>query len=106
MRFTPAQLTNQLMTIGILTLHLQLPDCQSLKEKRSRLKPVLARLQRDFNASVAEMAEHNRWQSAVIGCALISNDRNRTQKQLQTIINWFDTSPFDVQLVNEQIEIL
>ena len=41
--------------IGILTLHLQLPGCASLKEKRGRLKPLLARLHRKFNIPAAEM---------------------------------------------------
>jgi len=41
--------------IGTLTFHLHLPGCASLKEKRSRLKPLLARLHRQFNVSTAEM---------------------------------------------------
>jgi uncharacterized protein len=35
--------------IGQLTIYLHLPGCASLKEKRGRLKPLLARLHREFN---------------------------------------------------------
>ncbi|MBA4379619.1 MAG: DUF503 domain-containing protein, partial [Anaerolinea sp.] len=34
--------------IGLLTLHLHLPACASLKEKRGRLKPLIHRLHREF----------------------------------------------------------
>ncbi|MBS3752567.1 MAG: DUF503 family protein, partial [Anaerolineales bacterium] len=31
------------MRIGLLTLHLRIPGCASLKEKRSQIKPLVAR---------------------------------------------------------------
>ncbi|OQY29775.1 MAG: hypothetical protein B6243_10930, partial [Anaerolineaceae bacterium 4572_5.2] len=39
------------MSLGLLTLHIQISGCSSLKEKRGRLKPLLARLHREFNVS-------------------------------------------------------
>jgi Protein of unknown function (DUF503) len=56
------------MSIGVLTLQLQLPGCKSLKEKRSRLKPLIARLHREFNISVAEVSHQDIWDEATIGC--------------------------------------
>ncbi len=41
--------------IGILSIHLRLPGCASLKEKRGRLKPLLNQLHKKFNVSVAAM---------------------------------------------------
>ena len=41
--------------LAILTIHLHLPTCSSLKEKRGRIKPLMARLRREFNVSAAEM---------------------------------------------------
>ena len=35
------------MSIGLLTLHLHLPGCASLKEKRGKIKPLITRLHRD-----------------------------------------------------------
>jgi uncharacterized protein YlxP (DUF503 family) len=43
------------MSLGLLTIHLHLPGCASLKEKRGRLKPLLTRLHREFNISAAEI---------------------------------------------------
>ena len=41
------------MSLGLLTLQIQLPGCSSLKEKRSRLKPLLARLHAELVATGA-----------------------------------------------------
>ncbi len=41
--------------LGSLTVHLHLPTSASLKEKRGRIKPLMNRLRREFNVSVAEM---------------------------------------------------
>jgi len=94
------------MAIGILTLHLQLPGCTSLKEKRSRLKPLITRLHREFNVSVAEIDFQDVWQDAMVGCVLVSNDPAHTQRSLQQVARWVETSWPDVSLVDDQIEML
>ena len=48
--------------LATLTIHLHLPTCGSLKEKRGRIKPLIARLHREFNVSVAEMDLQDKWQ--------------------------------------------
>ena len=90
----------------MLTLYLRLPGCSSLKEKRSRLKPLLTRLHREFNISVAEMDRNDSWQDAVIACALVSNDNGQTQRSLQAVLKWIDTSWPDVLVVEERLEII
>ncbi len=94
------------MTLGLLTLHLLIPGCTSLKEKRRRLKPLLARLHREFNISVAEMDHLDAWQEAVIACALVSNDHGFTQRALQTIPHWVESNWPDVEVLQNQIEIV
>jgi uncharacterized protein YlxP (DUF503 family) len=94
------------MSIGLLTLHIHLPGCSSLKEKRGRLKPLLAKLHKDYNVSAVEVDHLDVWQDAVIACALVSNDGKHTQRVLQKIANWVDTSWRDVDMVSEEIELL
>lgn len=93
-------------SLGVLTLELHLPGCASLKEKRSRIKPLLARLHREFNVSAAELEHLDAWQSARIGCALLSNDPNHTHQALTSVARWVETHWHDVTLVAEQIEIV
>jgi uncharacterized protein len=94
------------MTVGILTLYIHLPGCTSLKEKRRRLKPLLARLHREFNISAAEMDHLDAWQEAVLACALVSNDPSYTQRALQSIARWVENSWPDVSLMDEHLELI
>lgn len=94
------------MPIGLLTMQIHLPGCTSLKEKRSRIKPLLARLQREFNISVAEMDYNDTWQSSTIGCALLSNDSAHLQRNLARVIRWVEKHHPDIELVDERIEII
>jgi uncharacterized protein YlxP (DUF503 family) len=94
------------MSVGLLTLHLYLAGCTSLKEKRRRLKPLLVRLHREFNISVAEIDHLDAWQNALIACALISNDQAHTQRSLQQVVRWIENSWPDISVVDEQLEIL
>jgi hypothetical protein len=94
------------MTIGILTLHLHLPACASLKEKRGRLKPLLHRLHREFNISVAEMDLHDKWQEAVIACALVNNDRVHIQRLLQAVVQWLEKNWPDMDVMDDRLEII
>lgn len=94
------------MPVGILTLHILLPGCASLKEKRSRIKPLLARLHREFNISVAEVDLQDRWGEAVLACALVANEGNHVTRSLQAITHWLEHNWPDITLVSDQIEML
>ncbi len=94
------------MVIGSLSLHIHLAGCTSLKEKRRRLKPLLHRLHRQFNISVAEIDHLDSWQDALIACVLVSNDNGHTQRYLQQVRHWLETSWRDVSVVSESLEIL
>jgi len=91
--------------LGLLTLHLHLPACASLKEKRGRLKPLLARLHREFNISVAEMDLQDKWQEAVIVCALVNTDAGHIQRSLQTVARWVEEHWPECQVMDERIAI-
>ncbi len=93
------------MVLGLLTLEVHLPGCSSLKEKRSRLKPLLARLHREFNVSTAEIGKNDAWQSATLACALVSNDPAFTQSALQKVLHWIQNEWPDVALVDDRIDL-
>lgn len=94
------------MALGVLTLYLYLPGCSSLKEKRSRIKPIISRLHREFNISVAEVADQDIWQNAVIACAMISNDSGQTQRSLQKVVVWLEKNWLDAEVVDDTIELI
>ena len=94
------------MAIGLLTLHLRIPMCSSLKEKRSQLKPLLNQLQREFNLSVAELDYQDKWQEALIGCTYLSNDGKHTQRSLQKVIPWIETHFPHLLIIQDRIELI
>jgi uncharacterized protein YlxP (DUF503 family) len=92
--------------VGTLTIHLHIPGCSSLKEKRGRIKPLLNRLHREFNVSVAEMGLQDMWQEAVITCALINSDGKQIQRSLQAVVRWVKGNWPDGDVIDEKIEII
>lgn len=92
------------MSIGLLTLFFDLPGCMSLKEKRSRIKPLLARLHREFNVSAAEVDHLDRWQSAVVACVLVSNDAQHNQRVLQQVVTYLEQNFPDLLIQQHRIE--
>jgi len=92
--------------LGLITFHLHLPACASLKEKRGRLKPLLNRLRREFNISVAEMERQDMWQEAVIVCAMVNLDTSYVQRSLQNVAKWVKANWEDGQVIDEKIELI
>ena len=92
--------------IGTLTLHLHLPGCASLKEKRGRLKPLLARLHRQFNVSTAEMDLQDKWQETVIASGMVGNDAVYLRSALETVRKWVDANWPDGDVLDTKIEII
>ena len=94
------------MPVAALTLHLLIPGCLSLKEKRGRIKPLLSHLHREFNVSCAEIDRLDFRDEAVIACAVISNDAVHCRRVLQSVIDDTTSHFHDLELVNQQIEQL
>lgn len=94
------------MTVGLLIIHAHLPGCTSLKQKRSWIKPVLARLHREFNVSAAENGLNDHWQQTVILCAMASNDAAYAQKVLQTVLSFVEEHYPNFEIIDHRIEII
>ncbi|MEW5827714.1 MAG: DUF503 domain-containing protein [Chloroflexota bacterium] len=92
--------------LATLTLHLHLPGCGSLKEKRGRLKPLLNRLHREFNVSVAEMDLQDKWTEAVVACAMVNTDAGHLQRSLQALARWVESNWPDVQVFDQKVELV
>lgn len=93
------------MRVGVVTLHLHLPGCRSLKEKRRRLKPLLHRLRQEFNLAVAEVGAQDAWQSAWVACATVSSDGGHVEQILQQVVSWVEQRWHEGLVVEERLEI-
>ncbi len=92
--------------VATLTVHLHLPTCGSLKEKRGRIKPLIARLHREFNVSAAEIDLQDQWQEAVIACAMVGNERGYLEAALQNVAKWVEGNWTDGDVIESRIEIV
>jgi uncharacterized protein len=97
---------NQHSMLATLIIHLRLPTCSSLKEKRGCIKPLMSRLRREFNISVAELDLQDQWQDAIIGCAMIGSGRGHLEASLRTVSKWIEGNWPDGMVVEEKIEII
>ena len=75
------------MTIGFCHLDLYLPECASLKQKRSVLKSITTRVRNKFNVSVSELGDNDRWQRAQLGVATVVNDSRYANQILSKVVN-------------------
>jgi uncharacterized protein YlxP (DUF503 family) len=94
------------MAIGMLTIHFQLPWCHSLKEKRQVIKPMLARLHKEFNISTAEVSFHDSWQDSQIASVMVSNQPELVSASLEHILNFFQRTWPDCLIVKHRIELI
>jgi hypothetical protein len=94
------------MIIAACRIQLSLPGCSSLKEKRGRLKPVLARLPKEFNVAVAEVGHQDVWQSAeVAAVTVVPEDAGHAHSHLTALLGFLERHFPDVEVVDAQIEL-
>lgn len=93
------------MVIAACRLTLHLPGCASLKQKRGLLKPLLARLHREFNIAAAEVDQQDVWQSAELALVAVANQAPPVQSKLQHIVNWIERNRPEVEVVDARFEL-
>lgn len=92
------------MVVGAYIVELHVPGAHSLKDKRQRLKSLLARLQREFNLSVAEVGHNDVWQSAQIALVGVANERTPVEARLQKALAWIERQRPDLEVVDYEID--
>jgi uncharacterized protein len=92
------------MVVATCLIALDLNGVYSLKEKRSILKPIIARLHREFNLSVAEVDGQDAWGSAVIALAAVGNDKAHLHRVMEKSVAWLEQNRPDVPINAYSIE--
>jgi uncharacterized protein YlxP (DUF503 family) len=73
------------MPVAKLTVELEIPHAQSLKDRRQVLRSMKDKLRHGFNVSIAELDEGLAWNRATIGVAAISSSTSYLTGQLHQI---------------------
>jgi hypothetical protein len=93
------------MTVGIARVTFRLHGNQSLKEKRKVVKSLVDKSRHRFNVSVAEVAEQDRHQRAVLGVAVIGSDARVLNAVLDHILAFMESMGV-ADLVEREIELI
>ena len=94
------------MVVGICTVQLEIFSNQSLKGKRSVVKPILARVRDHFNVSAAEVDDLDAWQRASLAFVCVATDADYAHGLLMKVITFIEESRFDANIIDYQIELL
>ena len=81
------------MKIGVLRIEIHIAGARSLKEKRRVLRSLKDRLFNEFNVSVAEVDEQDKWQLAVLGIATVGTDRRFVESVLDKVLEFIYRNP-------------
>jgi uncharacterized protein YlxP (DUF503 family) len=73
------------MPIAKLTIELEIPHAQSLKDRRQVVRSMKDKLRHAFNLSIAEMDEGLVWNRATLGIVAISNSTSYLTGQMHII---------------------
>ncbi|MGE0792129.1 MAG: DUF503 domain-containing protein [Sandaracinaceae bacterium] len=93
------------MIVATARLTLALPGNRSLKDKRRVLRKILDRVRHRFNAAIAEVADMDVHQRAVIGLAVVSNDASHASSMLDTLVS-FVASSGEAVLTDRRTELV
>ena len=93
-----------MMRIAVMTFRLRASWVHSLKEKRTIVKSLVAKLQNRFHVSAAEIEEQDVHRSIVIGVAAIVPN-NAFADSLMDEISSFVESNTEAEITDEEREI-
>jgi uncharacterized protein len=90
-----------MMHAAAVVFELFIPDCHSLKQKRSVVRPIVDGLQRRFKVSSAEIGRQDKWQRADIGVAVISGTESHVLDVLGEVERFVWSFP-EVQVLDQR----
>ncbi|MEA3279554.1 MAG: DUF503 domain-containing protein [Thermodesulfobacteriota bacterium] len=93
------------MVIGSGLITFRLHGCRSLKEKRKIVKSIISFLRNNYNASVAEVGLNDVHQRAMVGLALVGNDKMVVNSKLDKIFNKVDSLGI-AEIIDTDMEIM
>ena len=94
------------MVVGLATVSLRLHEAATLKDKRSVVKRIVARLRARFNVAVAEVDDHDDHGVATLGIAVVSTEGAHARAMLEKAVGAIERERLDVDLFAYRVELL
>lgn len=93
------------MKIGLLQVKIYLPDTHSFKDKRMKLSKLKGKVRKEFNVSITELEDRNRWRSVVLGILLLGRKTNYVNKMFDRILKFIKKFP-KLEIVDYNIQMM
>lgn len=93
------------MVVGTLNLTLYIGGMKSLKDKRSVIKSLLAKIRLKLNVSAAETGRQDEWNHAELGFCCVTNETSHADSILSAVIKYID-SDGRVEIVDSYSETI
>ncbi|MBN2737728.1 MAG: DUF503 domain-containing protein [Spirochaetales bacterium] len=90
------------MTVSLLQILMEIPDCPSLKDKRRVVKSIKDKLIHRYKVSAAEVDLQDSHSFAQIGAALVSNSKDFGEKILNKAFAFVEDN-YPVRVVDYKI---
>jgi uncharacterized protein YlxP (DUF503 family) len=92
--------------VGLCTLEIEITESYSLKDKRSILKSMLARLRSEHHVAAAEIDLLDDPQASIIAFTNVSNSSRHLDQTLSAALRWIEHTFPQAEVISEMIEIL
>jgi len=92
------------MIVAVARLTLMIHDNNSLKGKRKVVRSLIEKVRHRFDAAIAEVEDHDKWQRAQIGVALVGNDSTLLKSRLDQIMQFMENQHL-AEIIDSQVEL-
>lgn len=93
------------MVVGTISIKLDAPWVQSLKEKRMLVKSITARLRNKFNVSAGEVDLQDIHKTLVIGIAYVTTDVVQADKILHSLLKFVEDNS-EAEIIETNYDII
>jgi uncharacterized protein YlxP (DUF503 family) len=93
------------MVVGVLQLEISIPDAMSLKDKRRVVLGLKDRIRHGHNVSIAETGANDEHRRALIGIAMVGNDKQYVEGGLSKLVDLVRMTG-NLSLIDYQIDFL
>jgi uncharacterized protein YlxP (DUF503 family) len=93
------------MVVAVATIVLLVPEPASLKDKRSIVKRVTARVRARFNVAVAEVGTLDEHNTITMGIAALSTDPAHAHGLLEKVLGFIEDERLDAEVAHYGIEL-
>lgn len=81
------------VVVGVLIITMYIGGMTSLKDKRSVIKSILAKIKAKFNVSAAETDRQDEWNNCEMGFSCVSNEAAHADSMLSSVIRFIEAEP-------------